>query len=235
MKKLLPVIFLFISCHAYSQITVTPATLELDTRWLKNEVYTTTDYWIVDTGRIYVQTFKSTIDVKNKLNKIYIISEIIKSALGERRKDTSILDLHDLSPIYHSAFSSKGDYVLYFKKGIMTGYIKDPQKLPTLIRDTIREQYFEPNAYTTMFRCLALKEGFMAIIPIYDFIHRKVVRVYLQNVESLKEGNRKVWKLSVLNEADKDTKNHYYFDQQTRKFLRLEREIGNYKLLTIPE
>ena len=216
-----------------AQTRLTPQNLRVDQRWLKDLTYDMTWYALKDTQRVEIGVI--TTDIQTSKNRLVVVSTIKIKQSPSRWIDSTIANLNNLSPIYHSSYNGQRDMTLKFDR-IVKGYYNDKiKKLTSSISDTTSESYFDSNLYPIIVTWLPLQEGYKQDMSIYDFKPGGkcgVLRASVEEVgngvyESKSSGQREVWVVKVSDEIGPPGGfSIYYIDKTDRRLWKQRIEMG---------
>jgi len=235
LKTILPIIiyttFLtIISVSAHAQSPLTPGKNSFQKKWIKNETSQMTWYVVRDTVKTEIGKVSNQIVRDKKF--ITAITIVTVKNMKSPWIDSTIAEIENLKPIYHSSYNMQRDIVLNFGQ-IVTGFYNDNiKKQKLLISDTTTTDYFDSNLYPSLIRWLPLKEGYKKDISIYDYnpsAKTGVIKAYVKGVtsatyQSNTSGIRNVWIVTVSDEIGNQAKsaNTYYIDKKDRRLWKQE-------------
>ncbi len=227
MKQLSIFLFnLFFFSFGYSQSLLLPADNSIDKKWIKNNV-SEMGYFSVSGGQT-VEICSFVIDSRTDNNKLSLYTTLNFLGSNEQWLDTSIADGNTFKPIYRSSFRTNQEYVLKFDKEV-TGYYYDKKaKKRNVIKEPIKEAFFDSYMYPYLLGTLPLTAGYKKDLVVYDYKPENSGNIKKVKIEEVKSniyfsqltGEHKVWQVNVFEEFTKD-KYEYYIDKVTRKIWKI--------------
>jgi len=226
-----------IAIYQQSFAQLIPATGAFDTGFLK----ATTERMAMfsSSNGKPVQRGTITTRIRLKEDKMLIITQVSMNGSADEWTDSSIAYKTTGEPVYHSSYNQQRSMVLQFGK-IITGWYRDKRDgQHQNIADTISGSYFDSNLYPSLIGWLPMHEGYQAELAVYDFrpgTKSGLKKVYIKQVVSdhyLTDGlgERKVWKVTVMDEISQGVISTYYFDKTDRKLWKLDIDFGQSKTI----
>lgn len=232
---LLTALSILISLSSFAQdSTITPLNNSFDSELIKNENYEMTWFMEIDTSKIEIGKIKT--EIKKIKNNVLIITSVKLNQVQTKWVDTTLANINNLKPIYHSSYNQQRDMVLNFDKKV-TGYYFDKRtNSKNKITETTTGSYFDSNMYPQLIRWLPLNNGYQKTISIFDYSPNAktgVIKAFIRNVEKGKiSGNKDVWIVKATDDiSDNKAISTYYIDINTRQIIRQEVDMQGRKMI----
>lgn len=195
--------------------------------------------WFMLKDSLKIQLGNVQTQIQKEKEKINIITTINLKQSSTRWIDTTIVDIQNFKPIYHSSFNQQRDMVLKFGEKITGYYLDKKTKSKTKIYEEVNTPFFDSNFYPQLIRLLPLKNGYSNTISIFDYNPTAKIGVITATVRSTEEitidfngQKRQVWKVETTDDISNNTaKSTYYIEISTRKILQQEIDFGGRKML----
>jgi len=233
---------LFASMGVSAQTALIPGKNSFEKKWIKPMQYQMTWYALKDTAKIELGSIST--EIQTTSDQLTMITQVSMKGAKSPWTDSSVANLKDLSPVYHSSYNGQRDMVLQFGKVVSGYYLDKTKKKNTEVNDTTRQSYFDSNLYPYLLSLLPLKEGYRQEINIYDYnpsgkigvIKGWVTEVKSGTYASTNSGTREVWMVTVKDEIASgpvETTSVYCFDKTDRKLWRQDITIGARKMAMV--
>lgn len=144
-------------------------------------------------------------------------------------KDRYVADGNTFKPISVESFRSDRSLFLNFGKevtGTLEHHIRNKK---TIIKEKIKDTFFDISIYPFILPTLPLIDGYKAIMPVFDyealeydkkFSNIRITGVYSDYHNSSFTGNHNVWRVEVHEESTQNNY-QYYIDKKTGKFWKI--------------
>ncbi|HVI43792.1 MAG TPA: hypothetical protein VM802_02940 [Chitinophaga sp.] len=217
---------LFTTGVSHAQKTLTPGSVSLDAKGLKDGKYELACF--VADGAEQTEIGTLTIDIRNIGATVAIYTTMNMKDSDNKWGDTTIVDKATFKPIYRSAYNNTRDLVLKYGKEV-TGYYYDKKThKKTVIKDALKEPVFDGYSYPQLLTMLPLTSGYSASLPVYYYEPDKPVHVNNTVIEEVATnrhvssltGTHNVWEVSVVEQATGD-RCLYYIDKDTRRIWKI--------------
>lgn len=239
MKKslLLSLLISLFTITSYSQnITITPKNNPFDRNLIQDETYEMVWYAYRDTAKMEIGKVKT--EVAKQKNNLLVITTVDMRNAQSPWTDSTLVDIKNLAPIYHSSFNQQRDMVINFAQEIDGYYLDKSANSKTVISENPSGSYFDSNIYPQLIRWLPLAEGYTSSIAIFDYNPSAKIGVMYATVKTVEKASlaldgtqTEVWKVTVTDDiSDNAAVSTYYIDRTTRKILKQEIEIGQRKM-----
>lgn len=216
---------------------ILPGSSQLQAKWIQNSTYTMKWYMLNDTARKEVGEINTTI---KRQDQTVIVSQQVKiNGMRDPWVDSTIADLKSFAPIYHSSSNSQRTMQLQFKGPLVSVvYINNINKKTQNFSDTTTGSFFDSNIYPNLLAWLALKPGFKADIPVYNWNSVSDNGVVNVKVEDVKEQNYSltngqtvpVFVISVKDEISHSSST-YIIGKSDRRTYEIQTSAGPRKML----
>lgn len=215
------------STQAFSQeAPLSPQNNPSNMSFIENESSVMTWFMLKDSLKIEIG--KVHTHIQKKKSKVYIITTINMKQSSSKWIDSTIVEIKNFKPIYHSSFNQQRDMVLNFGNEVTGYYLDKKTGTKTLISEKTTKSYFDSNFYPQLIRWLPFKDDYSTIISIFDYNPTTKVGEITATVKnttktSLKfnEKERQVWKVEVTDDiSDNSTTSIYFIDTISRKILK---------------
>lgn len=232
MKYIKPVITFFIS------VTCIKKASAQDNSLLKSGKYEMT--YFINTGDNQKEFARFSEEIVINENKTVLYTALYPTGSTAVWTDTCISNSATLIPIYHSASSPSGTYVLHFGEKV-TGYYLDKKTGKKMainepsIGGIIDEHFLSPYLTT-----LPLTSGYKKSINIFAYSPDNTSSIKKFNVDEVKNsmysskltGNHQVWQVTVTQEG---TLNNYtyYIDKNTKRVWKVDMTINGQTLAVV--
>ncbi|MFL1895816.1 hypothetical protein ACJRPK_08940 [Aquimarina sp. 2-A2] len=233
---LLLIVICFIT-EAFSQETpLSPENHSVNVNLVKNEKSDLSWFMIQDTLKI--ELGKVHTEVKKIEDTLYVITRINTKQSSTQWIDSTIVEIPNFKPLYHSSYNQQREMVLKFGEKV-TGYYLDKK---TGTKNDISEEttapYFDSNFYPQLIRWLPLEEGYANTIKIFDYNPTAKIGTMTATIKevssatmNLKQKEIAVWKVEVTDDISDNTAiSTYYIDQNTRKILQQDIDFRGRKM-----
>lgn len=216
---------------------ILPGSSLLQSKWVQNSTYTMKWFMINDTARKEVGEIATTI--KRQDQTVIVTQQVKINGMRDPWVDSTIADLKSFAPIYHSSSNSQRTMQLQFKGPLVSGaYINNIKKTTQNFSYTATGSFFDSNIYPNLLAWLALKPGFKADIPVYNWnsvSDHGVVNVKVEDVKeqdySLNDGRTiPVFVVSVRDEISHSS-SMYFIGKSDRKTYEIHTSAGPRKML----
>lgn len=223
-------VLLLYSANAHAQ-EITPENIIFNRNLIKSEQYTMIWYSHQDTSKTEIGRVKTEIKKLNK--KILVITTVVIHNATSSWIDTTIAQLKNLKPIYHSSYNQQRDMRLYFGKTISGYYFDKKTNTKTQISETVEGSYFDSNLYPQLLRWLPLKNKYHPQLSIFDYNPKAKIGKISASVKNVSEESlvingqsKTVWKVLVTDDiSDNKVINTYFIDSKSRSLLKQIIEI----------
>lgn len=209
-------------------------------RRLHEETFTMKWWVIVDTTSKEIGSIKTVVKVLKRDGKVRVIQQIRQPESPAKWIDSTLVNLYDFSPVYHSSTNDQRSMRLIFTRNNVDVFYQAPGKAPLASKETVTGGFFDSNFYPFFFQWLDVYEGYSAQINIYDYTPEKhgVLKAYLRNSEEVEyksdRGDQtRAWKLTVQDEIVKNATTYYYVAVKDRRLLEIEVDMGTTKMKMI--
>jgi hypothetical protein len=234
--RLFLIILIISSAQFFAQKTVTPSTIKLESKFIKNE--TSNAIWYAEKGNQKIEIGKISTQTK-KIDKTTLLIETtvkMNQAPDKPWVDSTLVKISDFQPIYHSSYNVMRDMILKFEKNKVIGYYLDKKsQKKDQIDEKISTEYFDSNAYPGLIRFLPLKEHYSTEIPIFDYnptAKKGVIKAYIEDVNIGELNGKKVWIVKTTDDIqDRKTIVTYYLDRITREVIKQEIDSSGRKMV----
>ena len=227
MKRLFSALLLLCVIAGKAQHMLRPESNPFDKKWLQNGK-TEMGYYVVDGSR-QVEICSFTMDVKadDKTFAVYTTLQFLNS--DEKWIDTSIAEAKTFTPVYRSCYHKDKEYVIKYGKVVSGYYIDRKNQKKNLIKEPVKETFFDSYTYPYLLSLLPLDAGYKTDLMLYDYQpanNSNITRARLEEVKSnihvsSLTGKHEVWQVSVLEEATND-RYQYYIDKKTRRIWKVD-------------
>lgn len=136
--------------------------------YLANECYRMQWYSIEDEGEVFMGNVDVQIVHDDK--KITVIRSVFLKDIEQTWTDYSIVGASDLSPIFHSSFSSQRDLTLKFGRRIVGNYMDKGNGKVVPIDFFPRKRYYDSSIFPHLIRWSNLETGKPISIPLYNHV-----------------------------------------------------------------
>jgi hypothetical protein len=238
MKNILLTVFsVIVSLNSFAQdSTITPLNNSFDPELIKNENYEMTWSMEIDTSKIEIGKIRT--EIKKIKNNVLIITSVKLNQAQTKWIDTTLAEINNLKPIYHSSYNQQRDMVLNFNKKV-TGYYFDKRtNTKSVIAESTSGSYFDSNIYPQLIRWLPLNNDYHKTISIFDYnpsAKTGVIKAFIKNVEKGKvpgTRDKDVWVVKVTDEiSDNKVIMTFYIDINNRQIIRQEVDMQGRKMI----
>lgn len=234
MRKISFIAVFFIAKFLNAQPVITPTSDIIEKQWVKNTSYKMNWYLVKDTAKFEIGNITTSIIIKN--DSLIAVTKVNMKQSESPWIDSTIANVADLSPVYHSSYNAQREMVLHFGKTV-TGFYNDKIRHEFRnIADTTDTAYFDSNIYPLLITWLPLHENYQQFISIYDYNPASktgVIKALIRNVkkgalETKSSGVRNVWIVSVSDEISglENGVTTFYIDAADRKLWKQQIEAG---------
>ncbi|PIF47464.1 hypothetical protein CLU96_4519 [Chryseobacterium sp. 52] len=228
------ILLLISSANVFSQKLLTPNTINIDPKLIKDE--TSEAVWYAENAGTKIEIGNIITELK-KLNKTDLLIRTtvkMKQSPDAKWTDSTIVKTSNFQPVYHSSFNMMRDMVLKSGKAQVTGYYLDKKTQKKEDIEMPAADYFDSSSYPMMIRFSPLKENYTADISIFDYnpnAKKGMIKAYILDVQKEDVNGRKAWAVKTTDDiGDKKTIVTYYIDPETRKILKQEMDLGGRKM-----
>lgn len=218
-----------------AQITITPSSKFIMTKYLKNEV-SQYELSVNVKGKKVVRAILEdaiTLLPTNKQQKKKRVLRVQKLLVKGRAMsvDSAIITLNAFEPIYHAGTNPRRNIRLryHYASGKVKGsYLLKKKQLTHKIDQNVASPYFDSNVYEMMLRFLPLKPGLKAKFPAYAYESKEKHGVHWYNIPKVELGkyNQKVcYVVTIKNNQGQET--NYWIDQFNRTLYKYEITMPN--------
>lgn len=216
---------------------LSPENNPVDMRLVNEDVSVMTWYLFNDTARIDLGKVKT--EIKTDREKIYIVTTVNMNQISTKWIDSTVVDLQNFKPLYHSSYNQQRDMVLHFSSKVSGYYLDKITGTRTDISENVDKSFFDSNFYPQLLRWLPLEEGYINTISIFDYNPNGEIGILTATLLSTEEitidfnGNlRKVWKVMTTDEiSENNSVSSYYIDKETRRILKQEIDMDGRKMV----
>ncbi|OBX20943.1 hypothetical protein LX77_01441 [Gelidibacter algens] len=211
-----------------------------ETKWIKNENYTTIFYTVNDTIKTEIGRMNNTVQIEDG----FITQSMILKSKMFKNDFIDITTCHatTLKPVFHSSFNDQRIITVAYNQGINAIYKSlNDDKIKTYFQP-IKENisFIESSQYQNAVMWLPLKEGYSQKIKTFNydpnsetgFSEVQIRKVSSENYQTEKSGLRSVWKVIVIY-GSKESVSVHYIDKEDRKLWKTE--VNGGKVLIIRE
>lgn len=240
MKKItLSILISLFTIDSFAQITILPNDQIINKSLLKFGIITM-DYSIQSNGNISLEgKYEIAINSDNKILEVYTMLNNKNKYFNKLTH--SVSDANSLKPISLQSINSNNQLELKFSDEV-TGFQQDTgDATKTMIKEKMKDGYFDINFYPYILPALPLAENFKAKIPVYNYNanseDKKFATVRIIDVKSdvhnaTFTGDHNVWRVLVLDDVSQKTTS-YFIDKETRTFWKiLYNENGDLHIFT---
>jgi hypothetical protein len=242
MKIVFITAFIMHSIFSLAQDTLEPRKGVVDKKWVRNGGYIMDWYMMADTSRRLMGTVATR--VEEDADELRVITQVSLQHVSSGWVDSTVANWRTLRPVYHSSYNAQRDMALHFGP-IVRGFYHDKSKQTNYeVNDTVGGGYFDSNLYPLIIGWLPLREGYSAVMKIYDYNpssgHKGLLNARVHGVRSgsyktLRRGSREVWIAEVSDElgSDPSSRSFYYIDKKTRQLWLQEIIAGGRKMAMV--
>jgi len=202
-------------------------------RRLREETYTMKWYLTTDSVRREMGSIKTTVKVLKKEGKISIVQLIRLPEKAGSWIDSTMVNLYDYSPVYHSSSNAQRNMRLRFTRSNVDVLYVPAGKAPISVNESVGGGFFDSNFYPFFFQWVDLYPDYTAQINIYDYSPEKhgVLKAWIRKVEEVEykaeQGTTtKAWKLTVQDEIVPSATSTYYVATKDHRLLQIDIDMG---------
>ncbi len=230
MKILLIILLLCIFTTTNAQIS--PQNWQIEPIYAVNQTSTMNWFWQIDSTNVPIGDITTSV-YKNNDSLLLITTVKIENSLPWT--DTTVAELPNLKPIYHSSFNAQRNMAIHYINGINAWYFDKQSQEKSTFEDGRSILFFDSNIYPFVLRFLDYNSIQTDSLLIFDYnpkLYSGVAQVYIEKVEKeiLRKGKfigEKVFKVVVTDQLSlRKIKSIYFIQSDTRQLLRQEIHIN---------
>lgn len=171
---------------------------------------------------VEIATYETEINIDN--TKFSVTTLLNFQDSDKQWKNISSADAKTFKAVKRYSQQDDRTFSLNFGTLITGDYTDNKTGKKNIVKQAIKENYFEVSIYPYILQMLPLNVGYRAIIPVYDYEAEHKDRIYNVIVKEVKSdiymsqltGKHLVWKVSVF-EENSGNNFDYYFDKDTHR------------------
>ena len=202
-------------------------------RRLHEGSYTMKWYVTVDTLRKEMGSIKTTVDILKKEAKVSIVQQIRMAESGGRWVDSTLVNLYDFSPVYHSSSNAQRMMRLKFTRNNVEVVYVPTDKAPIALHESVGGGFFNSSFYPFFFQWLDIYPEYSAQINIYDYSPEKhgILKAWIRKVEEVDYKNdlgntTRAWKITVQDEVMPAATALYFVAVKDHRLLQIDINMG---------
>lgn len=212
--------------------------LAQDNNLLKSGKYEMTYFLGTGINQKEFATFSTEVTISDNKTAIYTV--LHPAASNSAWIDTCICNSATLAPIYHSSYSPKSDYVLYYGKEVTGYYLDKKTGKRTAIKDPAKGVFIDEHFLSSYLTTLPLASGYKRGFDIYAYSPDNTSNIKRFAINEVKNslytsqltGEHRVWQVAITQDGSPNTYT-YYIDKNTQRVWRVEMVLNGQSLVVV--